>query len=57
MQLTYIALVFLILILRLFSEQNIAKQSVKSYNSPGVGASRTISSAKASKKIYRDAIV
>jgi hypothetical protein len=51
------ASVFDILISSALSTQNLPKQLVKSYNSSGEGASRTTSSAKASKKSYNDAIV
>jgi hypothetical protein len=51
------ALVFVVFIIKSFYVQNYTKQSVRRYNSPGEGASRTKSSANASKKIYRDAIV
>ena len=56
-QFTYMALVFVKFITKSFYVQNYTKQSVRRYNSPGEGASRTKSSANASKKIYRDAIV
>jgi hypothetical protein len=56
LQLIYIASVFDILISSALSTQNLPKQLVKSYNSSGEGASRTTSSAKASKKSYNIAI-
>jgi hypothetical protein len=56
-QFIYIALVFLAFICKSFSVQNYTKQFMSSYNSTGSGASRTRSSAKASKNIYNDAIV
>lgn len=56
-QFTYIALVFLAFICKSLSLQNYTKQFISSYNSTGSGASRTRSSAKASKKICKDAIV
>ncbi len=54
---TYIAFVFLTFIESEFSLQNYTKQSVRSYNSSGLGATRTKSSAKASKNNCNDAIV
>lgn len=54
---TYIAFVFLTFIESAFSLQNCTKQSVRSYNSSGLGATRTKSSAKASKNNCNDAIV
>lgn len=54
---TYIALVLVTFITSAFSVQNLTRQSVKLYNSKGLGAIRTKSSAKASKKSYKDAIV
>jgi hypothetical protein len=56
-QLIYIAFVFFIFIVSAFSVQNETKQSVNNYNSAGLGAIRTRSSANDSKKIYNHAIV
>ena len=55
--LIYIAFVFLTFIESAFSLQNFTNQSVNSYNSSGLGATRTKSSAKASKNNCNDAIV
>jgi hypothetical protein len=57
LQFTYIALVFFAFTCKSFSVQNYTRQSISNYNSEGVGASRTKSSAKISKNIYIDAIV
>jgi hypothetical protein len=57
LQFTYIASVFEILISKAFSSQNLLKQFSKDYSSSGDGASRTTSSANASKNSYNDAIV
>ena len=56
-QFTNMAYVLSILIDKSFYWQKIAKQSRSSYNSTGEGAIRTKSSAKASKKSCKDAIV
>jgi hypothetical protein len=57
LQFIYIASVFDILISNAFSSQKVLKQFITHYNSSGEGASRTTSSAKASKNNYNDAIV
>ena len=57
LQLMYMAFVFLTFTCKSFSLQNYTKQSIRSYNSVGDGASRTKSSAKDSKNIYTDANV
>jgi hypothetical protein len=57
LQLTYIAFVFLTLTVSAFSAQNYTRQSVSAYNSLGLGAMRTRSSAKASKNNCSEAIV
>ena len=57
LQFTYIASVFEILISSALLSQNSLKQFIKPYNYSGDGASRTTSSAKASKNNCNDAIV
>ena len=57
LQLMYMAFVFLTFVCKSFSLQNCTKQSIRSCNSVGEGASRTKSSAKDSKNINTDANV